>query len=304
MISLLILEVIIFVLVTSLEASRPTYTKFELTRRSKLGDLGAKLALSRQKYCKEIESIRLMIQIACSIFIYLTLAQTFVIPWSLLASLLLLWIGLRLAGYHYAVRLSAIIYSKVEKPLLKWLAEHHQLLKWLFPSSSKRGQLNVGSIEDAVDTLNHSSSTIGERNVRLMKNAIEFENKKVKDLFVAIGDLPSIDSAELMGPLVLDELHQTGFRTFTVVDKKSGMTLGFLDIDDLVSLEIKKTESARRLMHPIKAMVSLELGASEALETMVTQECRYVVVEGEDGAVAGLLYLKDLINDMRGVASK
>ncbi|MDN5819809.1 MAG: CBS domain-containing protein, partial [bacterium] len=135
------------------------------------------------------------------------------------------------------------------------------------------------------------------------KRAIEAQMKmaetKVKNLMVAATEVDYISYDELLGPLVLHDLHKTGHRWFPVVRNDLDSTLGFLDSRDVLTIDSKRSVKAQTAMQHETVRVKPSDNLNVALDTCLKAGSWIaLVVDGDE--VVGLIGLPAILNHLRG----
>ena len=133
-----------------------------------------------------------------------------------------------------------------------------KIIKWLDPKLEKYRQkpdikpskYTPKNLEDFIDILRRTPRNILNQQDRNRIAAImSFNERHVKDLMAPKSQTPFVSNKEVLGPLVLDKLYQSGFTQFPVTDGR-GKVIGIIHTEALNTLEIKKTDRASKYLDP------------------------------------------------------
>jgi Mg2+/Co2+ transporter CorC len=133
----------------------------------------------------------------------------------------------------------------------------------------------------------------------LVMGAIEFTNRKVSDVMVEGDKIMSVKSNDVVGPKLLDELHQSGHMVFPVMKAKN--FIGMLHIEDITSFdqgEKMVTDVMRRVPVNINKNATLE----ETLVSMKDDHSFQLLVTDDEGELVGLIDICDIVNVLLGRA--
>jgi CBS domain containing-hemolysin-like protein len=141
-----------------------------------------------------------------------------------------------------------------------------------------------------------------EEHTRLTR-ALRIRTRVVADVAVPLDMIHSVpvaaaDSGPTIGAIE-QSLAQTGYSRFPVV-ARSGKFVGYLHIKDLLTLDgDPETVIDLALVRPLP-QVSTSLPLPEALSRMRRTNSHLALVIGDDGSVAGMVALEDLVEDLVG----
>jgi CBS domain containing-hemolysin-like protein len=113
-------------------------------------------------------------------------------------------------------------------------------------------------------------------------------------------DIVFINHTELLGPLVLSDLHKTGHSCFPVVAGDLDHIVGMLDIREHLTLEAKRSVTAAKAMMPQVFYIRGDQPLDQALAAFVRTHYHLLVVINEEGETLGLLSLRDVLETLFG----
>ena len=279
------------------------YSAWQLKQKQgQTRSLKAKLDLDRLTY----KSAFLSWQVAGLIFLYVGLfvsaerAVGGVEAW--VAVLLCMVFGNMLAKLKPIQRLSQTIYLKIEKYLIALQKPWHRLANFTNLSSLKQlggGERdNVGSIEELLFLMENSPSVVDDSQRRLIKSALKFSEVVLSEVMTPIDEVVSLAASDLIGPLVLDDLHRTGHDYFPVLNQVDEV-VGLLSLADLVSLDNKTSRTAQELCDENVIQLRDDESLMGALQQLLTEQVLVAVVVRR-GKTVGLVRLSSIIASLIG----
>ena len=112
--------------------------------------------------------------------------------------------------------------------------------------------------------------------------------------------IPTIKHNEVLGPLVLNDLHKTGERLFLVINKDLDHVLGILDISDqLVIGGQTETKKASDVMDRTLVKIAGADSIKQVLLGLIDARAQVAVVTNDQTTI-GVVYLHDIVNRLFG----
>lgn len=288
------------VLVASVRPSMPTVSGFELRRRADAGDHGAATSLRRVRLLGDVLSLRRAL--GALLLVSLTLLGVAVFGWwraVLIMLVVALWYGTvaRLPVVH---RLAQRLYGQYEHRLLDWLEEHPVVTR-LFHSdvAPSLGRSHADSREELRHMIENTAAIPPLEKTRLTAG-MRFVDTRVRDVMTPREEIASIAKGELLGPLVLDDLHKTGHGCFPVIDGDLDRIVGLLSIRELLELGTKRSVTAEKAMVPQVCYLREDQPLEQALAGFLQTKQRLFVVINSAGRTVGLLSLQDVAECLLG----
>lgn len=106
------------------------------------------------------------------------------------------------------------------------------------------------TLSDFIDVLRRTPrSVLSNRDRNRIAAIMSFDDRTINDLMAPRSQMVFVKKSEVLGPLILDKLYQSGFTSFPVVDSKEKV-IGILHTEALNTLEIKKTDRAGEYLDP------------------------------------------------------
>ena len=292
---------IALVIVTSVRPIRSTLSDFELERRVHQGSASKEDEL-RETYVADISAwLRIMASLLLVIFVLSLVAA---LGW--LVGVLVAVVGVlqyvAIAHLPWAEAQSQKLYLRVESVLLGAAQRHGHKFRFLrgMASSEPRQKARVDSREELLYVIENCGTVLSVEERKLLKSGLSFGATTVEDIMTPRSVIDSIAHDELLGPLVLDDLHKTGHSRFPVIDQDIDHVVGVLHLRDVVALRDKKsvtaTEAMKQPVHYIKNTQTLDHALAAFLKT---HHLLFVVVN-EYRETVGVISLEDVIEALLG----
>ena len=286
-----IFQLIIICLILAILLSfryKPEISRFEIER----------LAADDKKYKNQLRfleiypGIRVLVLIIALILASFICALT-VITWGFFGSFLALVIII--LAFFLGQALNKITKDIIEKNFV-WFNKYFAWAEVLGKVNLSPGETKITSKQELMHII-ETGDFIEATDKLLLIGALKFIDKKVGDIMVAKGKIVSVKDNDVIGPKLLDELHQSGHLVFPVMKNKN--IIGMLHVEDVIALDQGEkivTEVMRRVPTTIVAEASLE----DALNEMRgDHNCQLLVVSDNDKLI-GLIDICDIVNVLFG----
>ena len=282
---------LLLLLVMAVNPERSRHSWFELNRR------GDELAMRREWLIVSIIGLRRLL--AGTLLI--ALAAIGFSSWQIvgIAATVLVWL---LCGPLLRLRtikkLARRLYLKIEPWLLDTL-ENMKYISWFVGSDDwKPRDQKLESIEQLIASV-ESSNILSDEQRNIVLRGLEWHTTPVSKVMTLRKDVVAIKHDELLGPLVLDDLHRSGHGQFPVTKDGLDDVIGILDISHLLEVDAgKRSETAE------KAMVAqaLRIGTDEylpvALKLLEKGRQHLLVVVDDQGKTVGIITLSDITRSL------
>ena len=298
---LLILAGMLFgtlVLITAVTPIRSTLSPFELKRR---GDASA-LDIRRENDSQDIESLRRVIS-ALLLVVITTILITACdwpigIPLALLGALTYGRFARSKAVHSYAQRQ----YGAIEIKLLDFVEQRSGTLRWIRWTAQDAQNSRIDSKEELIDVIKRSSGVLHADEKRMIESALAFSERLVSDIMTPKSVMVTIQKGEVMGPLVLDDLHKTGHSRFPVIDGDIDHVIGMLYVRDVLTIDTTKktTSKVETVMDKNVFFIHEDQTLGEALPAFLSTHHHLFIVINQYRETVGLLALEDVLETMIG----
>lgn len=291
---------VIVVLLIALRIPHSQLSEFELERRKKLGDPQAVFGQRRRLAYRDVVTVRWLVSLLFG-FIGIVCLHAVVSGWRTVAIVIIGGILLGpLARLGLARRLAQRLYRHYESSLIHALHRVTKAWRVLAPPFDVPGQASAPSSREELEHLiEGSESSVSRDEVRLLKAALKFYEKTADSVMTKTADLITVPVDEVVGPLVVNDLHQSGHTVFPAVNS-AGEYVGLFDISGFTSLRHVESPAVRDVMLGEIIHVHEDEPLDEVLKMFVDTKQTCMFVTDEDDRVVGLISLSDIVRALTG----
>ena len=297
-----LVTLVVLLIVLGVQPKTSSHSQFELRRRSGLGDEKAKILLRQREFLRDIISLQRAVASLC--LVILSAISVYLFNWAaglILSIIIALEVG-AVARISLWQKYSQQLYEKYE-PLILTTIERHQVILSLIRSVSPvvGDSRVVESKEELLEMLAQSSGAISPSEKKLITNGLKFNDMKVEEIMTPRSMIESVPMNELLGPLVLDDLHKKGYSRFPVIDGDIDHVVGMLRIQDLLTIDRKaKSHRAETVMSKDVYYIRENQTLQHALAAFLKTQHHLFIVVNEFRETVGLLSLEDVIEALLG----
>lgn len=298
----------------------------ELKRRSREGDEFARLLYRAVGYGYSLEVI-LWLLTGVAVAVFFILAVGLWPAWfALFVGALLIWLGFFWIPTGRVTKIGMRIAGWLA-PAFSWVLQYlHPVLDRLvaFVRRHRPVHFHTG-LYDKKDLLSvleaqkvQVDSRIEQSELEIAMHALTFGDKLVRDILTPRRVVRSVNVDESIGPILMSELHDTGFSRFPVYDGEVANIVGTLYLRDL--MQAKDGGKVRSLMHSNHiCYVHEEQPLTEALQAILKTHRHLMIVVNSFEEFVGVITIEDVLeqivgkpiidefdqyDDMRAVAAK
>lgn len=283
-----------YVFVVALHPMRTTHSIFELKRR------GDDATLRRERLFGAIVALRVSTLTVLAIL----MTATAVAAWQGLGVVFVLGLVLiatPLSRIRLLARYASTVYTALEPKLFTAL-ERWPLISWLtLDTKHQLRDQRLESPEQLLHLVESSGQVLDDAQRMIITNGIHWHTTPVSDVMTPRVAIQSVKLGELLGPLVLDDLHRSGHNRFPVVRKGLDAIVGILDITDLLELSVSKsTPTAEEVMSPQAPRIEADEPLPAALAMLQKSHQHMLIVVDGDSKTVGLVTLADITRSLLG----
>lgn len=300
MVFVCIVVLVLLVAVAGARPARSTMGEFELRRRKDQGNAAAGEILRREALLADILSVQRVLEaLLMTVF---TAVSVVTFGWLLgivVAVLVALEYG-ALARVPLWQRRVQTLYERYEQHLLRFVEKFSgaiRLLRSVVPDKPSRA---LDSREELQHLVAQSGHLLSSDEKKLFAHGLVFESRQVSQIMTPRSVIDSISKKELLGPLVLDDLHKTGHSRFPVTDGDVDHVVGMLYIQNLLALDKKRSLTAEKAMESKVFYIREDHTLAQALAAFLRTRHHLFVVVNSYRETVGLLSLEDVIEALLG----
>lgn len=290
---LLILWVIVVVLLLFVLAMRPQRSKhamFELER------LGGKDALRRERLIGDVLAFRQFLVMLFVLFVGILSVQLW--QWSGVAgAVIVLLVATPLSRAKLIQKFAKRIYEKYEKNLFR-LFESTPVARWFIVESRwTHHDQGIESVEHLLHLVEAAGHVLTPDQQHLIRRGMKWHTKTLGDVMTRRKDIVSVAKGDLLGPLLLNDLHKSGHHRFPVIQKDLDHVVGQINLANQFEVDADRhSQTAEKLMASMDVRLSQDTLLPEALKQLVAHPAQLALVLDDDSKTVGIASLKDILD--------
>lgn len=312
---------LVLIATAAIEPGRARYSPYELERRGRDRTSDIAMDIDRELLYPDIISLQRVMQ--AFLIVALTLASVGLFGWAL-GGIIAVIVSLEFStvgSMSVMRRFVAGYYTKYERSVIDFVKRHNGVIKWIrsaVPASAERGLDSREELQHIVET---SRGILDEQEKQLLLGGLTFGHKTVTQVMTPKSVVDTIKSIEVLGPLVLDDLHKTGHSRFPVIGEDVDHIVGILYVRDVLSVDSDRQHSitVEQAMSKRVYYIRDDHTLDQALSAFLRTHHHLFVVINEYRETVGILTLEDTLeallgrriidefdahDDMRAVASR
>lgn len=289
----------LLVIVTAVEPERTHISHYELSRRAEAGNVSAQETLLKQRYRPDLESmLRVKSAFLLVVVSFLIIACFGWVLGTILALIVILEYG-AIARTKFVRRIARRLYSRIEHTLLSVAIKLPGLMK-LIRSSRPDTAMQLTSRQELEHIINESETVLSPDEKKLVMHSLAFSDKTVSSIMTPVDQIISIKKTEFLGPLTLNELHQTGHSRLPVIGADIDHIVGILYLQNLLALDIKRSVTAEKAMDAHVSYIHQDQTLPDALAALLRTHQHLFIVINESRRTVGLVTIDDVLEALIG----
>ena len=278
----------------------------ELKRRVRKGDELAKLLHGPVAYGKSLDLI-LWIDIALtgSLLVHI-LSRLLPLAHSVLIVAGLIWLVFawlpNTQATSYAIKVASVI-----SPALRWLLERLQPLllrmsKFIEKHQSLSIHTGLYTKEDIIELIDQQKvqldNAIDNESLQIVKHALRFGDKKVADVMTPKRMMKTVANVDVIGPVLMDELHDSGHSRFPVYEDDDDNFVGTLYLRDVV--QAKAGGFVKSIMRKETFYVNDQQSIARVLDAFIKTKHHMFLAVNNFEEVVGVITIEDVVEQVIG----
>lgn len=278
----------------------------ELRRQARAGDELANALYRVSSYGYSLRMLLLSLSVVSSALLFIFIARN-TEPWLavfiVIALLWFMYIWLPAQTVRqWVVRVAARIAPAVASVLQYFhpvFARVHDFVRKYRPVHVHSGMYEI---EDIVALLEQQQSQadnrIPEHTIQLAISALTFANKPIQSVYTPRRVVHGVSAEDTVGPILMNELHDSGFSRFPVHEAESDTIVGILFLRDLITAKNGGKISSH--MHEKVCYIHEDQSLRNGLDAVLkTQQQLFVVVNSFEEYV-GVISIEDILEAVLG----
>lgn len=180
------------------------------------------------------------------------------------------------------------------KPINLFIALWQKLVYKIFKVEEDRGVTEeelITMVEEA-----HQDGEIDQNESELIRNAIEFDDIEVEDIYTSRVDLVAIDIDDSIEEIA--EQFESGFSRLPVYRDTIDNIIGILNQKDFAVMRKTQQTLSSVMTEPIFVVPSMKI--SELLRTLQSKKSHMAIILDEFGGTVGIVTLEDILEELVG----
>lgn len=288
--------------VSSFVPHRSRYSPFELRRRQRAGDAGVEIDETRESLYGDVLSVQRVAQAALLVgFVLAIVAAAGWLLGGLLAIVVSLEYGM-LSGIGIIRQYGQRLYDRYEMAILTQIKQRQGIVRWLRSTLPAAERSRIDSREELEHLVSDSQGILADDEKKLILASLGFDAKRVSEIMTPKSVVDTIKRTEVLGPLVLDDLHKTGHSRFPVIDGDIDHIVGILYVRDVLTLDTSKqhTSKVETAMSKRVYFIREDHTLDQALAAFLKTHHHLFIVINEFRETVGIITLEDTIEALLG----
>lgn len=280
------------VFVLSIKETEVEFSEFEINRRISLGEKRFENLLIKKRMVPIFSRFRGFLSVGLAVLLALILSQIFKF-WDAA------WLvaGLTICGFivsrtDFAKHFSRKIFKKISPKMYAIFSIlKPKTQKKLLKMGEKKGWMFYSKAE-MLDFLSRHKSILREKELAWIEKIAFLGEKSAADLCVRAENLDILHEKDLLTPMVIDALFQSGRSVFAVMDGADSEVLGVVKMVEIAEIG-GDSKRVRTVMSRDFVEIEGDISALEAAETLISSGGNFVIVKN-DGELVGILEIGDV----------
>lgn len=294
------LVAVIVILVSSVSPARSGLSTFELSRRKDTGNKAAAYELRRETLIADLYSLRrILVAVFLVIFVLLSVAGWGPV-WGAVVSVVLALIYGKLATIGLVHSIAMKIYNENEDALIKFIESHPKTMQLARSVVWVEHQKTLSSRDELEHMVKESQGILREQDKKRIVNSLHFDERTVGEVMTPRGVVNHVNSSDVIGPLMLNELHATGHSRFPVISDNLDHVVGLLYTKELMTLGDKLSKTAGEIMDSHVYYINVDQTLNHALTAFLKTHHHMFIVVNDYRETAGVVTLEDVVEALLG----
>jgi CBS domain containing-hemolysin-like protein len=289
-----VMTCILLLLHASVRLSRTRRSRFELKHRSD------DETLRRERLFNDLIQLRAIVAAALLI---IAVALSIVIwqAWGVLIMLAVFIAIQPLSRLSLISRLGHMLYDRWEPKILTFLDKSSFVRFILGADHRLPHDQKIESVEQLLHLVETSAGVLTDDQRTIVTHGLTWHTTPVSAIMTDVKNIVSIKHSELLGPLVLDDLHRSGHNRFPVTRGNIDTIIGVLDIRLLLDVTAgKRSETVEKTMSAQVLRIESDETLPAALHMLQKSHQHMLIIVDDDGKTVGLLTLADITGSLLG----
>ncbi len=289
-------------LVASIRPLRSRFSTFETARRKSDSHSEITLDEHREALFGDVTSLQHVIQAVLLVLFTVTVVALY--GWiigSVIAVVVSLGYG-KISSIASVRRAGSKLYAQYESHVLDFVSRWSGSIRFVRTFVPALERTKIGSREELASIVTDSADVLTHDEISLITASLKFDGKQVGSIMTPKSVIETVKKNEILGPLVLHDLHETGHSRFPVIDEDIDHIVGILYVRDVLTLDTSKKHTSKvetamsRQVYYIREDHSLP----QALAAFLKTHHHMFIVINEYRETVGIITLEDTLEALLG----
>ncbi len=207
-----------------------------------------------------------------------------------------------IARRSYIRSFSTKQYRKIEPKILEFIRKYIGIFKYIRVFTPEIPEVQLHSKDELIHVINESAGVISSQEKAHILSSLSFSETRVSEVMTPRSMIDSINRVEILGPLVLDDLHTRGHSRYPVIETDVDHVVGTLYVREAIQLSRHKhgTAKVEEVMESRVLYINEHQSLQHALAAFIRTHHHLFVVVNKYRETVGLLTLEDTIEALIG----
>jgi CBS domain containing-hemolysin-like protein len=281
----------------SVYVQRDVFHHFDVQRKAEKGEPYAQKILYRESRLASLRALHFMVLSFVTIVFSLCAFSLFnwfalvIILFSLLAARMLSNVSwVRNFFQSYYTRIEPFVLNKTKK--WNWL--------YIFEQPIPIQEVIIESKEALEHVIETSPGVLNTEEKNTIINMLHFDERTVHDIMTVRSQVAFVYANNELGPLMIDELYKTGFKSFPVIEEDVDHIIGMLYLQDLLPLTAQNYGMVSKKMKSEVFYIRDDTTLTKTLMAFTKTRHHLFVVIDKNRQTLGIVTLKDTLEALIG----
>lgn len=158
--------------------------------------------------------------------------------------------------------------------------------------------LTRAELSHMISSVQVADTDLSADEVRIVKHALTFGEKTVRDIMTPRSVIKAVRDDDVLSPILLDELHQSGHSRFPVLAVDGESATGILYLKDLI--DVKGHMRVAEIMRGPMQYVNEDRELDHVLQAFIRTKQHLFLVVNPFAEITGLITIEDIVEQVLG----
>lgn len=200
-----------------------------------------------------------------------------------------------------SLHLASMISPLLEKKLRLIYPAMNKIENWMGHWIQPEPILLIQSKDELLEILHHNAEEfdhVSKEELKIAQNALMFGDKLIGDFMTPLNTVHFVSQEEQLTPIIMDELHKSGYSRFPVFMGNRQNIVGTLYAKDAISLSGSRT--VKDVMRKEVFYINEQQTLQHALNAFIKTKHHLFIVVNEFEDVVGVISIEDVLEQILG----